>query len=1113
MIKINDTLYPSKDTTIKKTLLGVNVIETSVQAEVKIGDVLNDWYHVKQINSKKGDYTNVTAEHEIYKLINIVYQSPDNYFSQFSYANVRLEELIGADSLLQQLIPYNIVINSDVNLDAKRDIDFQDDNCLSALQKIAERFNIEFIPRINGTNMEIVIADIIGNTIPQVNVIDGINSANVSKSVDSKDVVTRVFPNGSTSGLPINYSYNNLKPNKFYAYANPDLLEYPFHGKFDDAAATFTGKIVVAEDSAIPETQLSLSGVAFNTNFTINTETTIITINGFPSDTNQLAKLKLLTADNKLIKDIYVSQINQKIFFNDIKWNASTPQFFIEDNTIPSHPIEKSITFSEIQPKLISGQINNFAPSVSGSWAITVTPELIANVDLSEVHKQKARVAFYDYSTMFSGDGFIIDSIDYTNGILYIYPPKEEETDKLRKNDSWLISTGDVSNKNFTFTLTDYIHVQQVNEACQAVLEQGEQYLIQHKNPQITYTIDRLKTNELNIGDTVRIVDGTRPLKIDSLTITGDDNIDLSFAIDGVEVSSLEVGQTIQKVLRITLTNNTSLLRSGFLEVKINGETFLTHNYSVNPNEYEKVYGYVGEIVRIMEYAYDGVEYTNLVLQNFNRFKAYAYNQKEATMADIYNAKDALKIDVQQAALKAKFQEEQWRLLIDSNFYGDYTLTEGIRIGSEDRNFLVSDLAFDADETADNFIWNKISWTTFDFSLAINPSVTASILTGSITGLSVGNYFIYVKIQEGTEEITPDIKIDPTSINNSIYLTTSKLNNTYDAGYYYFALGVVKLQTGLPKLYSLSYGMTYIDGGLVKAKTITADKIQAGAITADKIQAGAITADKLVKTLELVVDQKLTIPNIIDLGYKALSDSTAGLRINNGKFEIQGQSSKMLLSAQGIRQIYTLSMSDQIDANYSLAIPIYIPKNTDGTGVSSGTARIIVKAEKFRAYSNAISAGGSYSHTTTSSAGGSSTSTSSTEGGHMHGQSLGMTENGDHSHNITGSYTTTNGAHQHTPWAVMGVGGEHTHTISIANHTHSVNIGIPDHTHPINFGIYESTNTATITVSKGTSSWTVTTDNKLDVSNIDISDGEIINISADNLARVQAYIFVEYFLY
>lgn len=274
------------------------------------------------------------------------------------------------------------------------------------------------------------------------------------------------------------------------------------------------------------------------------------------------------------------------------------------------------------------------------------------------------------------------------------------------------------------------------------------------------------------------------------------------------------------------------------------------------------------------------------------------------------------------------------------------------------------------------------------------------------------------------------------------------------------------------------------------------------------------------------------------MGYNALSDSTAGLKISNGKVEIQGQSSKMLLSSQGIRQIYAISMADQIDSSYSLSIPIYIPKNADGSDVSSGTARIIVKAEKFRAYSKAVSAGGSYlatrtsssggsySSSVTSSSGGSSSSTTGSDGSHSHAVSGSTDYKSGHTHSISegSSYTGSSGGHDHSFSSSTGYTGTHTHyfqtpnhthsvKISISSHTHNVDIDLPSHTHPIDFGIYESANTATITVSKGTSSWAVTTGNKLDVSNIAISDGETINISANNLARVQAYIFVEYFLY
>jgi hypothetical protein len=235
---------------------------------------------------------------------------------------------------------------------------------------------------------------------------------------------------------------------------------------------------------------------------------------------------------------------------------------------------------------------------------------------------------------------------------------------------------------------------------------------------------------------------------------------------------------------------------------------------------------------------------------------------------------------------------------------------------------------------------------------------------------------------------------------------------------------------------------------------------------------------------------------------------------------------------------------DQLDSTRGLSIPIYIPQNTDGTGVTNGTARIIVNVEKYRAYSKGTASGGNstqttstvwnstgnYLNTTTGEAAESQVITSSNS--HYHGDgslttnltgshdhlyygiptgSQGLTSNaGSHSHIVSGN--TSSSSHTHSIDAA-DIAGSHYHNIDRYWLRHSHAVDIPSHSHGLSYGIYESTATATITIKKGaTTIGTVTTGNKGDFANIAVNDGDVISLTANNLARVQVYIFVEYYL-
>ena len=87
----------------------------------------------------------------------------------------------------------------------------------------------------------------------------------------------------------------------------------------------------------------------------------------------------------------------------------------------------------------------------------------------------------------------------------------------------------------------------------------------------------------------------------------------------------------------------------------------------------------------------------------------------------------------------------------------------------------------------------------------------------------------------------------------------------------------------------------------------------------------------------------------------------------------------------------------------------------------------------------------------------------------------------------------------------------HTHVINTTGSTGWVDL--PNHAHSLDFGIFQSSAIATVTVKKGsTVIGTIQTNNSGDFKDISVVDGDQINITSDNLARVKVFIFVEYIL-
>lgn len=203
------------------------------------------------------------------------------------------------------------------------------------------------------------------------------------------------------------------------------------------------------------------------------------------------------------------------------------------------------------------------------------------------------------------------------------------------------------------------------------------------------------------------------------------------------------------------------------------------------------------------------------------------------------------------------------------------------------------------------------------------------------------------------------------------------------------------------------------------------------------------------------------------------------LGIENGKatFRLHSKdgSNKLVLSEDGIYQVFPVQARDSFDCQNSFKVNFYLPSSLQRLD----EARLIFNLEKFRAYSKGASTqeavviskttgtdggisqstkdGGATSKTVTSTSVPKTTSSTTSESG---GRSTVNTTSGSGGYSVTTSgqnskYPTLvythltqagGGKHDHTiSTSVL----EHTHSFKTPSHTHSVSVTVPSHSHSV----------------------------------------------------------------
>jgi|GEM_PF-4700890 len=157
----------------------------------------------------------VVAEHTSIRLRNYVLQDkylniPPTYDDRIEFASITLSDLLYA--LQQNYLEAGFTFVNQTTVTDVRDISFSADNLLSALYKIANAYNINYLL----TDTQIIWKNKVSLSAPaDITLQLGYDVKNVNVTQDMKNLVTRVYPVGSSENLPNGYYYDKLRPTTF----------------------------------------------------------------------------------------------------------------------------------------------------------------------------------------------------------------------------------------------------------------------------------------------------------------------------------------------------------------------------------------------------------------------------------------------------------------------------------------------------------------------------------------------------------------------------------------------------------------------------------------------------------------------------------------------------------------------------------------------------------------------------------------------------------------------------------------------------------------------------------------------------------------------------------
>lgn len=852
----NNHFIKARDITYTKAQNGLNKLEFVCKTnDVNVGETINGEYEVKTV-TKETEYglSSIYAESILYNLMNKAFIETDpnafNYTeSSFEYANIDLQTIINKLNSLTETIGFRVINRLSYELTAN--LSFSEDNCLSALQKIIQAYEIEFRFQGNKDSEGYFVIDIFqraGTVVPALNLMVGRDINTPQISIDNTEIITKLYPTGSNEGIPSNYIYNSLKPTKFYPINSK-------HGGINPIPSDVS--IVIQfknEEGNFPEvlngaTKLSDSRWRF-----VGKDDYVFQIK-YPRTSKGIIEVLDITETIVYFKEKYdTMDITEDFYSGDLIWyfdlqkfkfdsQTSTPDFsFTVDS--PYGIIERSQQF-DVKPEILKSRANliHFDYDDDGK-VINGYVETFANWVYDLDHYQ---VRFVQQPTLrivdrlITAKGLGIKFIVYGNGTttphkIYFYPPKED----TQKNIEYMRVNQQIDSDDFMLYIEDYIWIKQYEEAGKRLKSQALSFLENKKQPKIELSIDSFTTeNEFDIGDNIKIIDKSNPLqkiisKFEQQDL-GNNNLDIQYWID--EKSPLNasqmVGNVVKDIIRYRLSNNTTEYVTGQFKVIINDVEESNILYEIAPNSFRDYYIFNGIILRITQFSYTPETKQYQSIQTTNQL---AFNPRVNIVTQLISTKNKVKEQskqIQNSLERNRELKRQYDLLVKSAFKG--IETDYVVVGDPNRNLMFDNLVIDRSPAVDGGHKGIVKFSegsSFEMILP-DDNQMFGVNGTSFTLTDTNPKYIYIKIQKASPNINGDVE-----------LNTSADKSGSQGAYTWYLIGVLKGKNYVANgdnfpVVVTNYGLTLINGNEIITDTITADKISSLILEANKyIQSG-----------------------------------------------------------------------------------------------------------------------------------------------------------------------------------------------------------------------------------------------------------------------------------
>jgi len=205
---------------IRETFMGRKELELTLENQdirnldvIRVYDGVSTEYYTVQIPEPErrdnAKFITITAEHAYYGFGNRMFLDNSTEEEVFEYFGIDLSTLLG------YLFTGSGVSKNTTNLNAGtlsevQEISFSSQTRLNALQAICEKWGIEYKFSANGTTCYLGEKGSLGDTTGAM-IEYSKNLKGVKKRIDTRGLVTRLRPVGSSENLPTWYVYQNLR--------------------------------------------------------------------------------------------------------------------------------------------------------------------------------------------------------------------------------------------------------------------------------------------------------------------------------------------------------------------------------------------------------------------------------------------------------------------------------------------------------------------------------------------------------------------------------------------------------------------------------------------------------------------------------------------------------------------------------------------------------------------------------------------------------------------------------------------------------------------------------------------------------------------------------------